>query len=370
MAKRWAKWYQDYQDGHDFPGRILFGAATRLVAMGYHLGYFVRRSFSGPLGRNAYRPRARVIGVGNLTVGGSGKTSLVHYIASRLLQSGRRVTILTRGYGRKENERKIIEPGQAEQTSVDSVGDEPLMLARRLPRATIIVDPDRAGAAFDFERQSETQVFILDDAHQYHRIAYDRRILCFLAGDVSLPQRLFPAGRWREPLAAVARADAAVFITDYHAYGAEEESQKLHKFGFTGPTFTFSYQLASWCYVAGTPAGFLSVPGDSTIGVFCALARPEQFFRWLNTRHITPVRTWRFADHYPYRQRDIDCLCAKARAEAIDYLITTEKDAVKLARFDTGEMRIIYPEVRLEPVSAGDEFDRFLESVFDHEARL
>jgi len=365
MKDRWIKWYQDYQDGRHFRGRRLFGAAARVAAAGYQLGYYLHRRFKMPKEGKVFRPRARVIAVGNLTVGGSGKTPLVDYIASRLLRSGRRVAILTRGYGRRSRERIIINPDQANKYNADLVGDEPLMLARRLPAATVIIDADRAAAARDLERQSSTDVFLLDDALQYHRIARDRRILTLLSGDLDLPFRFFPAGRWREPPAEAKKADAVVLLVKSPKPDTRTDQETLITLGFAGPVFPFAYELTSWCNLDGTPAGFLSLPGTSSVGAFCALARPDQFFWWLGSRHITIRRVWRFADHCRYRQKGIDILCTEAQKESLDLLITTEKDAVKLARFATRSMRIIYPEVRLSPGVDAEEFDRFLEQVFD-----
>jgi len=365
MRNRWGKWYQDYQDGRDFRGRMFFGAAARLAAVGYRLGYDFQRRFMAPRERDIYRPKARTIAVGNLTVGGSGKTSLVDYIATRLLLSGRRVVILTRGYGRRSKERIIIGPGRADEYESDLVGDEPLILARHVPDATVIVDADRATAAQDLERQSGTDVFLLDDALQYRRIACDYRILTMLSGDFSLPFRLFPAGRWREPPEQARKTDAAVVIVKSGEKGANAEGKGLASLGFTGEVFRFAYELTSWCNLDGTPAGFLSLPEGCSVGIFCALARPEQFIAWLASRGIAANRVWRYADHYRYRQGDVDDLCAEAQKVSLDLLITTEKDTVKIARFKTRSMRIIYPEVRLSPCADAGEFDCFLERVFD-----
>lgn len=367
MKDRWATWYQDYQDGRRFRGRLLFGVVARVVAVGYRLGYQLHRRRVDGQRKNAFRPRARVIAVGNLTVGGSGKTSLVDYLASRLLKAGRKVTILTRGYGRQTKDRVFIKPGCADEHNTEQTGDEPLMLARRHPEATIIVDADRAQAAREFERQSTTDVFLLDDALQYHRMADDCRIMTLLDGELQPPYRLFPAGRWREPPTRAKDSDAVVLVVERPDQDIQGETEKLRAFGFTGPVFPFAYELVSWRKLNGQPTAFLSLPEGSSVGVFCGLARPERFVNWLRARGIAVDFIRRFADHYCYRQEDLDRLCEPAQTEALDFLLTTEKDAVKLTRFKTGGMRIIYPEVRLAPGGDAAEFDRFVEQVFNRE---
>lgn len=363
MKDRWVTWYQDYQDGRLFRGRALFGVAARIAAGGYRLVCHLRCRAILKQQENAFRPQARVIGVGNLTVGGSGKTSLVDYLASRLLQSGREVAILTRGYGRREKHRVLIKPGVADQYNAEQAGDEPLMLARRRPAATVIIDADRAAAARDFERESATDIFLLDDALQYHRIAYDCRISTLLSGELEPPYRLFPAGRWREPPAQAKAVDAVALIVESLGQSIQNEVNTLRGFGFTGPVFPFAYELVSWRGIAGRPAGFLSLPEESTVGVFCALARPGRFLNWLIARNIAIGYVRRFPDHFRYRQEDVERLCTQARTAALDFLVTTEKDAIKLTRFKTGDVRIIYPEVRLAPCGDAGDFERFIERV-------
>ena len=356
-----ARRFQDYQDGVPFRGRSLFGIAAQVAAVGYRVGYHLKR-IGMARGHEVFRPRAAVIGVGSLVVGGSGKTSLVDYIAGRVLQSGRRVAILTRGYQRKTKARIMIDPGRADDFAVDQTGDEPLMLAHRLPAATIIVDEHRAQAARDVEKGVSPDVFLLDDAAQYPHIAYDCRVFTFAPVDLDPPFRLLPAGRWREPAARMRAADAIAIVGESACEHAEQHEQVLRVLGFLGPVVYFAYELASWRSRDGTPAEFLALPEGCKVGAFCGLARPAQFFSWLSARGIGLAQTWRFADHHRYSTADVDHLHAQAARGGLDFLLTTEKDAVKLARFTNPGVRIIYPAVRLSPVRGGEMFDRFVEA--------
>ncbi len=366
MKGRWVKWYQDYQDGREFGGRSFFGAAARVASVGYAFGRRLHRVLTAGKEKSPFRSRAKVITVGNLTVGGSGKTSLVDYLAARLLASGRSVAILTRGYGRRTKDRIIIHPGEADDYDVSAVGDEPVMLARRLPQATVIVDADRAGAAAAYEKSATVDCFLLDDGFQYRGLASDCALLALIAGDLRPPCRLFPAGRWREPVAGVIRADAAVIAT----MPGEEilfDRERLAQLGMSGPVFPFAYECAALRNLDGTPAGFLTPPEGSKIGAFCALARPQRFFDWLAAREIPLVWTKRLPDHFAYDRHEVSAITNTAWLNKLDYLITSEKDAVKLARFDCGNVRILYPDVRLVPVDDVVGFDRFLERVFARE---
>lgn len=363
MNEYWAGLYQNYQDGLPFRGRAVFGAIARLASVGYRLGYVIRRWAVKP--RAAFRPRAKVIGVGNLTVGGSGKTSLVDYLASRLVHARRRVIILTRGYGRQSTDRVLISPGRATDYTAAEAGDEPLMLARRNPETAVIVDADRAAAARDFEQHAATDVFLLDDALQYQGLVLDTKIVTVLDGELREPYRLFPAGRWREPPERVRDVDAVVLLKNRQDADVHADELQLRALGFAGPIFPFAYELVSWRTVDHQPCGFLTLPENSRIGVFCALARPRRFLAWLGGQGLAAENVRSFADHFMYRQEDFDQLVGWARSAALDYLVTTEKDAVKLTRFATGGVRIIFPEVRLTPCGQSMEFDRFVEKIFE-----
>jgi len=366
MKDYWVEKYQDYQDGRPFRGRALFGTAANLASVVYRAGYALQRRIVRWQWWGGYRARGRVIGVGNLTVGGSGKTSLVDYLASRLIDSGKQVTILTRGYGRQSTARVVIAPGEAGRQEVWRTGDEPLMLASRNPQATVIIDANRAAAARDYENQAAPDVFLLDDALQYHQLAYDCRIMTLLDGEIQPPYRLFPAGRWREPPSRVKDVDAIVVVIRRQEQNIQADEDQLRKLGFTGPIFPFAYELISWCGLDGQPAGLPSIPEERAIGVFCALAQPQRFLDWLVDRGIAIDQVRRFADHHPYRQEDLNELCAWARAKSLNHLVTTEKDAVKLSRFPAGDTRIIFPRVRLIPCGGAEEFDRFVQRIVGH----
>lgn len=364
MRERLARWFQDYHDGAGFRGRALIDAVLRAAAVGYGFGHYLHRHVPASA-RRQYRPQAAVIGVGSLTVGGSGKTSLVDYLASRFLASGYRVAVLTRGYGRQTRERIVIEPGFAHQYDAGQTGDEPLLLARHVSAATVVVDADRAGAARDIEQRFRPEVFVLDDAAQYRGIALDCLILTITLGDLHPPFRLLPAGRWREPAHNMRRADAVVLVGENAQSNSRHDEGTLSGLGFRGPCFSFRYELLSWRNLDGTPAGFTSLAEESRVGVFCGVARPAAFFSWLESHGISAAQTWRFADHHRYSPQDLDVLALHARLAGLDFLVTTEKDAIKLARFADPPVRIIYPEVRLSPITGGREFDHFMEQIVE-----
>jgi len=157
-------------------------------------------------------------------------------------------------------------------------------------------------------------------------------------------------------------ADIVGIFGESSSEQGRRQTEVLHRLGFSGPIIHFEYQLESWRNLEGKSVEFPMLLEGGGAGAFCGLARPGSFFSGLVSRGVTPVQTWRFADHHRYQRRDLDSLAAQARQAGLDILITTEKDVVKLARFTDPGVRIIYPDVRLLPGRGAEEFNRVVES--------
>ncbi len=348
--------YQDYQEGKEFSGRNTFELLVHLCAAGYRVGLTAKKIADATIASPPYRLLAPAIAVGNLTVGGSGKTALVDTIASILEQENKSVAILSRGYGRVGSNREIIEPGQHPAFRAEFIGDEPLLLARRHPEAAILVDRNRAGAAADYERDHAVDIFIADDAFQYSKLKFDCSFLCLRPEDFTGSRDLFPLGRWREPPYAMRRADCVIVVLGPREQLPADHEESVREFGFAGPIIPFHYELIDWRDVHAPEEPVTDLNPADPVGVFCGIARPRQFVHWLREfqAQVTLLRS--FPDHYNYRQQDIDAIVQQAKTEGYVSLVTTEKDAVKLARLSSGDIRILYPNVHLTPVHREDEF--------------
>jgi tetraacyldisaccharide 4'-kinase len=286
-----------------------------------------------------------VISVGNLRVGGSGKTPLVACIARMLLQSGERPAVLTRGYGRRRPRDgvTIVSDGATVRATVDEAGDEPLMLANALPGVTVLVSPDRYLAGTLAERRLGSTVHILDDGFQHLQLHRDVDLL--VIGEEDLDDKPLPEGRLRERLDAAAVADAALVTAGYDA-AAERIGRALD----IATVFRVTRTIGVPRLIAGIHDSVV-VPPDSRVFVVSGIARPERFVSDIASAGWGIAGTMAFPDHHRYSARDVRRIAAAARAASSAIVLTTEKDAVRLAACELGDAPIasVPLVVRIEP---------------------
>jgi tetraacyldisaccharide 4'-kinase len=273
-----------------------------------------------------------VISVGNLRVGGSGKTPMVEYIARLLLDEGERPAILTRGYARQQPEDgvTVVSDGVSVRASLAAAGDEPLMLARALPGALILVAANRYLSGRLAERKLQATVHILDDGFQHFELGRDVDLL--LASDDDLIDRPLPAGRLRENLAAASVADAALVTATYDS-AAERIGRALQV-----PTvFRVTRTIGAPRMVAGDHDSVV-VPPESRVFVVTGIARPDRFESDISSAGWQISGTMSFRDHHPYDARDIKRIVAAAQTARSAIILTTEKDAVRLSACELGDL--------------------------------
>jgi tetraacyldisaccharide 4'-kinase len=272
-----------------------------------------------------------VISVGNLSTGGSGKTPFVILLGELLKGRGIRFDVLSRGYGRATRGVLLVDPGGLPR----DFGDEPLLMARRL-QAPVVVGEDRYQAGRFAESRFGAQIHLLDDGFQHRGLARDFEIGLVTPDDAR--DRLLPAGRLREPLRSLARADAVVLTS-----GASPES-----FPLAGKTV--------WRVRRGIVAQ--DVPARPI--VFCGIARPQNFLLQLRAAGIDPVAEAFFRDHHAYTEKDIrDLLQLRQRSEAGAF-VTTEKDAVNLGGYLAALAPLVVVRVKMELADAANSVDTML----------
>jgi len=289
-------------------------AARLLFPAGYVYG------LAGRMKRRAVKPdRAAVpvVCIGNITAGGAGKTPVAMTIAERLMAKGEKVHFLTRGYGGREQGPIRVDP--AHHGAAD-VGDEPLLLAAAAPTWVAVNRPEGAAAAV----RGGAGLIVMDDGFQNPSLAKDFSILVVDAAAGIGNGRLVPAGPLRERVDdALARANALVLTGRGHAgdgIAARARARGL-------PVFRS---------IVRPPAP--ADPGDGPFLAFAGIGRPEKFFGTLRELGAEVVETVSFADHHMYRENDAVRLLVRAR-ELGATLITTEKDAVRLAHSPSGSAR-------------------------------
>jgi tetraacyldisaccharide 4'-kinase len=274
--------------------------------------------------RYAARPELRrrlrrpVISVGNLAVGGRGKTPMVATIVRELLSMGERPAVLSRGHARTRPQDGVVVVRDPDgiRADLDISGDEPLMLARQLTGASVLVSADRYLAGCLAERHLGATVHVLDDGFQYLQLERDVDLLMIGGDDVAHPVTL-PGGRLREPLDTRIAADAIL---------ATDADVEIDTTGLEIPVFRVRRAL-------GSPRGFtLSAEAAMTqpAVAFAGIAFPDRFFDDLRASGYQLARTLRFRDHHPYSRRDVERIFAAARAAGAGLVLTTEKDYVRL----------------------------------------
>jgi tetraacyldisaccharide 4'-kinase len=284
-----------------WPLAFLYGSYVRLRAWLYARGWLKQRRLKGV-----------VISVGNLTVGGTGKTPMVIWLAEKLLAQGKRVAILSRGY-----------------RSANGTSDEIEMMRERFQdRVAFGVGKNRLVQGRSLEAQQEIDVFLLDDGFQHLQLARDIDIVLLDASREMGKERLLPAGRLREPLSALSRANLVVFTRMENAPGAREAIQRLRKF----PVFAAETRLLGFRLFGGDrtvfPAGSI---GAGPFFAFCGIGNPEAFFSDLETWHVPVTCSRTFRDHHRYVPTDIALLERAASQANTKAFLTTEKDAQNLA---------------------------------------
>ena len=254
-----------------------------------------------------------VISVGALTMGGAGKSPLVIHLAQKLAEAGRNPAILTRGYGRKSRIDIIVPRGGA--APVEQTGDEAQMFIER-GVAHVGIGADRYEVGRRMERELKPDVFLLDDGFQHFRLQRDREIVLIDALD-PLGGGVFPLGRLREPLTALARATAVVIT---RAEGRHTGIERLiRRYNSRAPIFRARI-------VACIPEGELAGP----VGAFCGLGQPRTFWRTLETLGIKAAPRMVFPDHHRYSAGDLEEIGSQAADAGAEALVTTEKDIMNL----------------------------------------
>ncbi len=301
----------------------IYGAGVRARNALYQRGALQAQRLAGP-----------VISVGNLSVGGSGKTPFALLLGELLKARGVKLDVLSRGYGRQTRGVALVDPGG----SARDFGDEPLLIARRL-QVPVIVGEDRYQAGLLAEKKFGSELHLLDDGFQHRALARDFDIVLVTPEDAR--DRLLPAGRLREPLSSLRRADAVVLSS-----GASPEA------------FPLQGKL-----IWRVRRGLLLRDVPSRPVAFCAIARPQSFLLQLRTAGIEPVAEAIYRDHHAYTEKDIRDLLDLGRRSEAGGFVTTEKDAINLGGYLSALKPLAVLAVKMELVDAASAVDTMLRVV-------
>jgi tetraacyldisaccharide 4'-kinase len=275
-----------------------------------------------------------VVSVGNLVVGGSGKTPVAAHVARLLLDRGERPAILSRGYGRRVHEDGVVvvSDGTSVLEPVERAGDEPFMLAQTLPHVPVLVCGDRYLAGQLAWRRLGATVAVLDDGFQHLRLARDVNLLMVSPDD--LRDQVLPAGRLREPLSAARAADAVLVPLPAHEADAGSGGEAGHVVAKElaarlGVARAFSVRsTAGELRAVGTHS---APPGrDERVVAVCGVARPQRFLATLEHQGWRVADSIVFKDHHWFTESDLQRIDQAVEAVHATAVLTTEKDAVRL----------------------------------------
>ncbi|HKV95427.1 MAG TPA: tetraacyldisaccharide 4'-kinase [Candidatus Angelobacter sp.] len=302
------------------PLSMLFGAGVAVRNVLYDRGTLKVQKLARP-----------VVSIGNISIGGTGKTPFVIALGELLKQRGIAFDVLSRGYGRSSKELAVVDPlGSSQQ-----FGDEPLLIARKLG-APVIVSADRFQAGQFAEKQFPSRLHLLDDGFQHRRLHRDFDIVLLPKEDFA--GTLLPVGRLREPLSALRRADAIVAFDPLRIVSSKAQPWAARRV-ITRP----------------------DVSGKAV--AFCAIGRPQQFVDAVKMYKQELTAEISFRDHHRYQQADIERLLRVKSETGADCFITTEKDLINLAGLAAQLQPLLTIELRIELEAPNQALDFLLDTI-------
>jgi tetraacyldisaccharide 4'-kinase len=320
----------------------------RLVSMLYGLGVRLRNWGFDRGWKRSEASRVPVISVGNLTLGGTGKTPCVEYVARFFLRHDLRVAILSRGYG--------AEHGR---------NDEALVLEENLPDVPHLQGPDRAELARIAVEELNSEVLVLDDGFQHRRL---RRDLDLVLLDATCPWGygyLFPRGLLREPSASLRRAHM-ILLTRCDQVPSESMAQLRSDVERWAPAVTTAettHEPAAWVHASGHSTSLDSLQ-DRSAAAFCGLGNPDAFRRTLEQLGMKVIAWRTFPDHHAYSREDIESLRDWARKQpASTVVVTTQKDLVKIRLDRLADKELWALRIQLQVRMGQAELERKLSSL-------
>ncbi|MGA1824471.1 MAG: tetraacyldisaccharide 4'-kinase [bacterium] len=273
-----------------------------------------------------------VISVGNITVGGSGKTPVVCFLARRLKEKGFNVAIISRGYKRKNhNKIFLVSNGTRILASPHESGDEPYMIARSLPDIPVIVGKDRYQCCVFAQNTLGTNIALLDDAYQHQYLYRDVNILIINGANPFGNGNLLPGGILREPLTSMRRADIIV-INKMQNRKSVTLTHRIKRYNPNAALFNATYDMEkiNAFTLSGKGQGEISLKGKSAV-LFSGIGDPSSLKKTVEDEGILVHKQLIFADHHWYSDDDMDTIVSYT--EGVDCIITTEKDLIRLQKY-------------------------------------
>jgi tetraacyldisaccharide 4'-kinase len=314
---------------------------------------------------------AWVISVGNITLGGTGKTPVVERLARLLHSRGRKVAVISRGYRRKTGPRwrrfkekilgapttRMVSDGRNILLNSRVAGDEPYLLAANLEGVPVLINRNRVKAAHYAIRRLKADTIILDDGLQYLGLKRDLDIVLVDGQYPFGDGRIFPRGILREPLRNLSRADL-LLITKARAGGQEELKEKLRRYNQRAEILECRHNPVYLRDIRTSIKASLEFIKGSKAATLAGIANPYGFERMLKKLGVEVIYSRHFADHHFYTQQELIDILNRASRRGAEILLTTEKDAVRFPRLPPGKIPVFFLRLRIDSVREGEDFGR------------
>ena len=307
-----------------FPLAMLFWGILFWRNLFYTFGFFVSRKLP-----------TKVISIGNITTGGTGKTPAVIYLANILIKRGKRVAVLSRGYGRKTAGTQLVTDGNTPVLDWRNFGDEPTLISKALSGVPVVVDEKRHRGGMFLVDRFNPDVIIMDDAFQHRAIERDVDIVLINSQDQRSDHKLLPYGFLREPWIHLKRAHAIIFTKTNLMKPAPFLRSMARK------SRVPRFRSVLLCGPLVSPEGeHKEILKENSALALSAVGDHGGFMRTLNSAGLNVVEELVFRDHHDYTQEDVELTQKHLLKSGAEYVVTTEKDMVKLDQLDLSRIEI------------------------------
>ena len=340
----------------------IYGFAIRLRLKLFHKRFFRPAVLGCP-----------VISVGNITVGGTGKTPVVEMLARELSAGGRKVAIISRGYMKKSKHfwqkspfsrgTDLVSDGRQVFMDAKDSGDEPYMLAKNLDGVCVLVDKNRIRAGSYAIDKLGVDTILLDDGFQYLSIQKSHEILLVDSTNPFGYEHLLPRGLLREPKEHLLRADFVFLTKTEKVQSTSALRHEIKHYSNGKRIFECIHDPKYLVELFTEKQKSLVLLQKKRICALSAIAVPEGFEDTLQRLGAQVVLSYRFRDHHRFSKKELLDIVIKCREEKIDYIITTEKDAVRIPKIGLEDVQLFYLRVEIKLVKGASDFNDFVHNI-------